>query len=361
MFRIRGLSLSNIIRMLRKTANDRSNAGRHVFICVADHFEPMWANASARLQRERVKRWCDLYPKLAAEFGDSRGRGGIHSFFYPAEQYDPELLGMLAELCRAGFGEIEVQVHHENDSAENFRDTLLRFTDVLYHQHGVLRKRDDGTITYGFVHGNWALDNSHPYGDWCGVNNEISILRETGCYADFTLPAAPDPCQISTINSIYYAVDDPESSKSHDMGTPAKLGRKPPCDSLLLIQGPLAFDWTNKKFGMLPAIENGDLQGTRGATFERFQIWHRVGIGVLGHPEWRFIKIHTHGCDEANTEILLGETMREFYQSLQKHAEAVPEFRYYFVTAYEMAMLVHQAEHGLKEPVFPVDNFKGES
>jgi hypothetical protein len=360
MFRIRGLSLSNIIRMLGSKAGHGLNAAQHVFICVADHFEPMWANASARLQRERVKRWCDFYPKLAAEFEDSRGHGSTHSFFYPAEQYDPELVEMLAELCRAGFGEIDVQVHHENDSAQNFRDTLLTFTDVLNHRHGVLRKRDDGTIAYGFVHGNWALDNSHPRGDWCGVNNEINILHETGCYADFTLPAAPDPCQISTINSIYYAVDDPDAPKSHDTGTPATLGRIPPHDGLLMIQGPLAFDWKNKKLGLLPAIENGDLQGTRGATFERFKIWHHAGIGVVGRPDWRFVKVHTHGCDEANTEILLGETMREFYQSLQKHAEAVPEFKYYFVTAFEMAMLVHQAEDGLKAPVFPVDSFEWE-
>jgi hypothetical protein len=357
MFRIRGLSLSNIIRMLGSRANDGLNAGQHVFICVADHFEPMWANASNRLQRERVKRWSDFYPKLAAQFEDSRGHVATRSFFYPAEQYDPELVEMLAELCRAGFGEIEVQVHHKNDSAQNFRDTLLAFTDVLHHQHGILRKRDDGTIAYGFVHGNWALDNSHPHGDWCGVNNEISVLRETGCYADFTLPAAPDPCQTSTINSIYYAVDDPDAPKSHDTGTPATLGQTPPHDGLLMIQGPLAFDWKNKKFGLLPAIENGDLQGTRGATFERFKIWHHAGIGVVGCPDWRFVKVHTHGCDEANTEILLGETMRKFYQSLQKHADAVPEFKYYFVTAFEMAMLVHQAELGLKAPVFPVDNF----
>jgi hypothetical protein len=265
---------------------------------------------------------------------------------------------MLAELCRAGFGEIEVQVHHENDSAQNFRDTLLAFTDVLYHQHGMLRKWADGTIAYGFVHGNWALDNSHPHGHWCGVNSELSILRETGCYADFTLPAAPDPCQTSTINSIYYAVDDPKTPKSHDTGTPATRGRRPPSDGLLMIQGPLAFDWKNRKLGLLPAIENGNLQSARGATLGRFKIWHRADIGVLGQPDWRFIKIHTHGCDEANTEILLGETMREFYGSLQKHAGEVPGFNYYFVTAFEMAMLVHQAETGLKVPVFPVNEFE---
>lgn len=111
MFRIRGLSLGNIFRMLRSSSEYDLPAEQHVLICVVDHFEPKWANPSAQLQRERIKRWYDLYPQLADEFEDSRGHGGNHTFFYPAEQYEPALVEMLAELCRASFGEIKVQVH----------------------------------------------------------------------------------------------------------------------------------------------------------------------------------------------------------------------------------------------------------
>lgn len=355
--RIRGLSLPTIIQLLHKRPAPRLTSQQHVFFCIADHFEPKFASSSQRLHRERVNRWVSLYPDLASQFEDSRGHACVHSFFYPAEQYEPELVEPIAEICRTGLGDIEVQVHHENDTAENFRETILTFTDVLYNQHGMLRKRSDGVIAYGFVHGNWALDNSHPQGDWCGVNNEISILNETGCYADFTLPAAPDPCQTTTINSIYYAIDDAAKSKSHDVGIAAARGRRPPRDSLLLIQGPLMLDWQNKKWGLLPAIENSDLQGTRAATWDRFKLWHRSNIGVAGHHDWHFIKIHTHGCDEANQEILLGEPMWEFYRSLQQHADKFPDFKYYFVTAFEMAMLVHQAERGLADPIFPTDGF----
>lgn len=356
--KIRGLSLPTILQLLRNRSAPNLSSPQHVFICVADHFEPMFASSSQRLHRERVQRWSDLYPKLASQFEDSRGHSCVHSFFYPAEQYESGLVEPLAEICRAGFGDIEVQIHHDNDSAENFRDTLLTFTDTLYHKHGMLRKRTDDKIGYGFVHGNWALDNSHPKGHWCGVNNEISILIETGCYADFTLPAAPDPCQTRIINSIYYAIDDCEKAKSHDAGVLAARSRHAPKDALLMIQGPLVLDWQHKKWGLLPAIENGDLQGKRGANWERFKLWHQANIGVEGRNDWQFIKIHTHGCDEANQEILLGKPMRDFYRSLQKHAEKFPEFKYYFVTAFEMAMLVHQAEQGYCEPVFPVRDFQ---
>ena len=41
----------------------------------------------------------------------------------------------------------------------------------------------DGVIVYGFMHGNWALDNSLPNGQ-CTVNNELDILRKTGCWSD---------------------------------------------------------------------------------------------------------------------------------------------------------------------------------
>src|SRR6202043_585670 len=103
------------------------------------------------------------------------------------------------------------------------------------------RHRRTGEVAYGFVHGNWALDNSRPDGRWCGVNNELDILRQTGCYADFTLPSYPSPTQTRKINSIYYATDDPARPKSHDRGI--NVGSAPrPANSLMLIQGPLALN-----------------------------------------------------------------------------------------------------------------------
>jgi hypothetical protein len=220
----------------------------------------------------------------------------------------------------------------------------------------LLQKDATGRISYGFIHGNWALDNSRPDGRWCGVNNEISVLLETGCYADFTMPSAPACCQTSTINSIYYAVDDPERPKSHDLGTPAKVGLSAPEQALLLVQGPLALDWGCRKWGLLPRLENGDLTYRRPPTLERLMMWLRAGVQVCGRPDWLFVKLHTHGAQEKNAEMLLGEPMRAFHQSLGCLAKDQNWFKYYYVTAREMADLVHQAEAGARVPAFPTAN-----
>jgi len=199
---------------------------------------------------------------------------------------------------------------------------------------------------YGFIHGNWALDNSRPDGDWCGVNDEITILRETGCYADFTMPSAPDACQTTTVNSIYYAIDDPARPKSHDRGIAAQVGKRAPVNGLLAIQGPLGFDWSDRKWGLAPRLENGDLTGRRPASISRFRLWCRAGVSVKGREDWLFIKLHTHGAQEANAEMFLGGAMRRFHLDLAAHARLHPSLKYYYVTAREMAHLVHSAEEG---------------
>jgi hypothetical protein len=323
-----------------------------VFLCIADHYEPMVGNAAAHVQRERVDRWVREYPRLAEGLADSRGRPPQHTFFYPAEEYNPEHIEKLAGLCRLGLGDVEVHLHHDNDTADHLRETLEEFKADLFHKHGLLRKNADGEIAYGFVHGNWALCNSRPDGRWCGVNNELTVLRETGCYADFTMPSAPSPTQTVTVNSIYYATDSALRPKSHNVGTPARVGVSPPSASLLLIQGPLALDWGRKKWGVLPKMENGQLDGGFVPTLPRFDLWLRTGVGVIGQPNWVFVKLHTHGAPEWNAGMLLGEPMRAFHEGLASRAKADPSLRYYYVTAREMADLVHQAERGAETPAF---------
>jgi hypothetical protein len=70
---------------------------------------------------------------------------------------------------------------------------------LLADEHGLLARDDRDQIRFGFVHGNWALNNSHPDGKHCGVVNELQVLLDWGCYADFTFPSAPDPTQPTTI------------------------------------------------------------------------------------------------------------------------------------------------------------------
>ena len=317
----------------------------HVLFCVVDHYEPGWNGADLAMERARVATWLERYPEMAAGHRDADGRAPQHTFFFPMEVYREEHLDRLAGLCRAGYGDVEIHLHHHADTAAALREKLVRFKTVLHERHGLLRRNPaTGQVEYGFVHGNWALDNAGPGGRNCGVDNELAVLRETGCYADFTLPAAPHPAQTRKINSIYYATGAPGRSKSHDTGVDARVG-SPPGGDLLLIQGPLCLNWRSRKLFLFPRIENGDVSGDNPPTPERFDLWVRRGIHVQGRPEWVFVKVHTHGANEKNVEALLGEPMRRTLSYAERYNDG-GAYRLHYVTAREMYDLVKAAEAG---------------
>jgi hypothetical protein len=241
---------------------------------------------------------------------------------------------------------VEIHLHHDNETSESLRGRLNEFRRILDERHGLLpQRRDTGEPVYGFVHGNWALDNSRPDGRCCGVNNELDILRETGCYADFTFPSSPSPTQPRTINSIYYAVDDPARPKSHDEGT--AVGTAPaPANALMLIQGPLVPSWRKPKWGIIPRIENGCLQGNQPATIGRVDDWLRARVGIPSRPDWFFVKIYSHGAPESNARVILGEPMTRFHAALAQRAAENPRFHVHYVTAREMYNLARAAEAG---------------
>lgn len=326
---------------------------RHVFIAVCDHFEPEWGNPTKSEALGRVDRWCEEYPARFSKFSDSRGQVPQHTFFFPQDQYAPEYLDRLATLCKQGYGDVDVHLHHDHDTAEGLRQKMNEFRQTLFDRHGLLRKDPvTGEIVYGFIHGNWALCNSRPDGRWCGVDNEIEVLLETGCYADLTMPSAPSDTQTEIINSIYYAKQRPNERKSHNQGTLASVGQSPEKESLLMIQGPLRLDWSQRKWGVLPKIENSDLHGGRPASLKRLKHWLAADVHVQGRPDWTFIKLHTHGAKTGNIDTLLGPKTEAFHADLQKEAIKNPNCKYYYVTAWEMAALIHQAEQGQTVPDF---------
>jgi hypothetical protein len=284
--RRRGLSQC-LWPLIRDSLRVRSSRPVHVLLCIADHYEPLWGNPGEVVAHERVRNWVDRYPRLFSQLRDSDGRPPRHSFFFPIDQYRSDHVEAIAELCRRGFGEVEIHLHHDHDTPENLRTTLGAFTSLFARTHGLLGRGPDGSIAYGFIHGNWALDNSRPDGRWCGVNNELDILRETGCYADFTLPSAPSPTQTRTINSIYYAIDDPCCAKSHDSGHRVGASARP-SDSLMMVQGPLLLDWRRLK------LENACLQHSQPPTMSRLDRWLDARISVPQRPDWVFVKLHTH-------------------------------------------------------------------
>jgi hypothetical protein len=318
----------------------------HLLLCIGDHYEPGNGHVAPAVARSRVEKWVSTYSKTLGGFHDSDGRPPRHSFFYPMEQYVEADLTALAGLCRDGFGEVEIHLHHENDNSADLRKKFLDYKAILAEKHQLLaRDRRTGEIAYGFIHGNWALDNSLPDGSHCGVNDELDVLRQTGCYADFTLPSMPSPAQTRKINSIYYAKDDPQRPISHDDGIDVGSGPAP-ADSLMLIQGPLLLNWGNRKWGLMPRIENGCVQGNQPMTMERVDLWLRARIQIPSRPDWFFVKLHTHGAPEANSPALIGPPAVAFHDGLAARAAGDRNFHYHYVTAREIYNLVVAAEAG---------------
>lgn len=314
-------------------------APAHVWLVIADHYEPLWNGADLSTARQRVSRWRERWPEIAGRHRDALGRRPVYSFFYPQEEYRHELVEPIAEMCRDGIGDVEVHIHHDGEGQERFVDKMKRFLEALHTDHGLLR-RQDGRIVFGFIHGNWALDNSRPDGRWCGLNNEIGILRDLGCYADFTMPAANSPCQGGPVNVIFRVKDDPEHPRSHAVGIPVRRGSELTGD-LTLIPGPLGLDFSSRG-ALRPRIECGELAGYRPASRERARMWLQLAPRVGEHA---FLKLFTHGAQERNMGPLLDGGLDSLFQCLAAECAEVGA-KLYFASAWGMWRSVEAARRG---------------
>jgi hypothetical protein len=267
-----------------------------------------------------------------------------HTYFYPAEDYDEALIDRLAEHCHAGWGEIEIHLHHgveAPDSAENTRRTLLRFRDALASRGCLSREDGIGTPRYAFVHGNWALANSD-HGRFCGVDEEMQILAGTGCYADFTLPA-PSSAQIGKINAVYECALPLNRRAPHRRGYDLRCGRVPSAYPLI-VQGPLMIDFARRKNGWpFPGVECGELSAVNPPTMQRLQLWRDAAITVRGRPDWLFIKLHCHGMESKSESAMLGAPIQNFLRELIEQPGNGTEYRVHFVTMREMVNIMFAA------------------
>ena len=323
----------------------------HLLIAVADHFEPsILPDTPERFapradQERRLDQWCRTYPASVDRWRDADGRPFQHTYFSPAEQYDEGLMSHLAEHCRAGWGEVEIHLHHGIDtpdtSAATRRD-LTTFRDALV-RHGCLSRWDGrGEARYAFVHGNWALANSGQ-GRHCGVDDEMQILADTGCYADFTLPSAPNVAQVSKINSIYECGRPLHERAPHRRGHDLRLGRRPNCFPLM-VQGPLMLDF-GRSTGGLPRIENSELSGNCPPSLRRLALWRDAAIHVQGRLDWIFIKLHCHGMDPRDESSMTGAALQQFLRELIQWSKDGGD-TVHFVTAREMVNVLLAACDG---------------
>jgi hypothetical protein len=338
----------------------KSSQKKHIMFCFVDHYEPQWkltTGISATrvdvtcpdkidIERSRVDRWCKEYPEVALRHTDADGVHPQHSFFYPEEEYRYEHLAKLSDLCARGFGEIEVHLHHDDDTSDNLRITLERFTHMLHEEHGAFTLNErTGKYNYSFIHGNWSLCNSRADGKFCGVDDELIILNETGCYADFTFPSAPCGTQTSKINAIYYAENKQGCSKSHNTGVDVCVGGEASGD-LMIIQGPLALNFKRLKKWIFPQIENSDIRRTMPPTKDRIDLWVKTGVQIQGKPDWLFVKVHTHGTQDSDMDTLLGKPFDDMCSYLECKYNDGENYALHYVNSREMYNIIKAAEAG---------------
>jgi hypothetical protein len=333
----------------------------HIMFIVADHYELGRRPDAASRNRE----WLAKYMAMASRHGDSYGRKPQHTWFYAYDQKNDEAMRDLAKAVGQGYGEIELHWHHSHDTnasfADKLRDALKWFNsfgamtpqvgeDSLKSPTGSavpkglagvpagLATASHGapaTVRFGFIHGNWGLDNSRGK-EYCGVTRELDILRQAGCYADFTFPSFGYESQPSKTNSIYYAMDD-SASKSYDTGVDAAVGGTNR-EGLMVFEGPLGLILGR------PLFDYGAIDIDNSPSRSRVDSWIARNIHVKGRPEWIFVKVYTHGV--WSQRVFLGKETDDMFTYLeQRYGKGA--YRLHYVTAREAFNIVRAAENGL--------------
>jgi hypothetical protein len=321
----------------------------HVIFCFADHFEPGNRNAKPKQQKDRVDAWVERYPLLASKHKDSDGICPQHTFFFPPHYDTDDHLRRIVDLCSEGFGEVEMHLHHDRqdpwpDDEATLHKKVLDCIEA-YSRHGVFCL-PNGQRVYAFIHGDWALANSLKGGKHCGINSELAILKDTGCYADFTFPVCNE-AQPKLANTLFYAqtrVSHPKSYNIHSR--PIEVGKEVPRDSLMLIQGVIGLRWKSRIHKIKPSIEQSNVDISDYPFPKRIDFLVRKRIHVKGRPEWIFIKMHTHGAREEDQEVLLGKTCDDMFSYFEARYNDGSKYFLHYVSAREMFNIITAAKDG---------------
>ncbi|MCX5919261.1 MAG: hypothetical protein NTX30_21620 [Deltaproteobacteria bacterium] len=262
-----------------------SDKQKHVIFIMVDHYEPGKGEQGVRINES----WLEKFRLTADKHFDSFGNRFRYTWFYPYEHRNEEVLRSLSEMAFKGYGEVELHWHHPPATSTEFPKMLDEALQWFRKYGAFVPCEANPAVHFAFIHGNWALDNSQPR---CGVNNELQILLDHGCYADFTFSTIGTPSQPRKINSIYYVFDTPDP-KSYDTGIDAEVGKRFD-GQLMIFEGPIAFEF--KSMG----LEFGAVESYAIPTPKRINCWIDANIHVKGRPEWVFIKVYSHGVQSSN-------------------------------------------------------------
>ena len=317
----------------RKNAitNDRAV---DVMVAIVDHFEPTDKKGDEHAAQS-VQRWCEDYGKIIASHTDSDGVSPQHSWFHRFEYLNPKCLEKLSWATFNQWGEVEFHLHHGYDTHETFSEKINNGLDLANQFGAMLTAELRPQRRFGYIAGNWALDNGRFDDSKSGCNTELLALRQNGCFADFTFPAIGTVAQPKMSNSIYYATDCARP-KSYDTGTPVQVNGSTEGD-LMIIQGISLLDWENGY------IEASAIESFAEPNAHRIKNWIRGNVHVAGRPEWIFVKLHTHGIQ--SRQAWFGKSFKKMFLDMESEWKR-PPFRLHYVTAREMYNIIKAAEAG---------------
>ena len=340
---------SDIIRGLTRLFAPNPEKPIHIMFCFSDHFEPGNRNAEPEQQKTRVDAWVERYPLLATRHRDSDGICPQHTFFFPPHYDTHDHLEKIVELCKRGYGEVEMHLHHDRQKPWPDDEVSLekKITNCIssFSRYKVFCL-PNGQTAYGFIHGDWALGNPLKGAKHCGINSELAILKRTGCYADFTFPVCNE-AQPKLANTLFYTPTNLFRPKAYNIRPiPVKRAKKAPKNSMMLIQGIIGLRWKSRTHIFRPSIEQSNVDVSDQPFSERIDYWVKKGIQVKGKPEWIFIKIHTHGSREEDRELLLGQSCDSMFTYLESKYNDGKKYALHYVSAREMYNIVKAAEEG---------------
>jgi len=306
------------------------DAEKHIIFLLCDHYEP----GSGAKGAQKNEKWLAAFRPVADRHQDSYGNRFRYTWFYPYDHKNEAVLAALCRMAREGYGEVELHWHHPPATDQTF-PAMLQEAIAWFQRHGALvSSGPDRATHFAFIHGNWRLDNSSPDGK-CGVNRELDILFQHGCYADFTFSTIGTPSQPAKVNSIYYATDTPEP-KSYDTGIDAQVG-KPVDDRLMIFEGPISYS-------LLHGVEYAAVEGydpDLWANEKRVERWIDCDIHIHGRPEWVFVKVYTHGASGAFVPEQLDRLLTDVENVCRRRG-----LKLHYMTAREAYNVVKAAEDG---------------
>jgi hypothetical protein len=186
----------------------------------------------------------------------------------------------------------------------------------------------------------------------------MQILNETGCYADMTLPSAPDQSQVPMLNSIYECGLPLDLPVPHRTGKPLQINGKEPLLPLIFT-GPLAFHWKKRAAGgFLPSFDDSALSEARKGGLERFERLAGANIVVKGRPEWVFIKMYCHGFFDQDQSDCIGEGAKKFFSDIIEQGEKSGGYKTHFATAREAFNMTMAAVDGKKGSPHEYRNYR---